>query len=50
MQFISIDLIGPFDTSSNGHQYALTVICMFTGYTFRVPLKKPVKSGSSICN
>ena len=30
MKFISMDLIGPFDPSSNGHHYALTVICMLT--------------------
>ena len=30
MQFISIDLIGPFDPSSNEYHYALMVICMLT--------------------
>ena len=40
MQFISMDLIGPFDPSSNGHRYTLTVIYMLTGYTFYNPLKK----------
>ena len=39
MQFISMDLIGPFDPSSNWHHYDLTVICMLTGYTFCIPLK-----------
>ena len=39
MQFFLMDLIGPFDPSSNGHYYALTVICMLTRYTFCVPLK-----------
>ena len=34
MQFISMDLIGPFDPSSNGHYFALTVICMLTRYPF----------------
>ena len=46
MQFISMDLIGLFDPSSNGHHYALTVICMLTGYTFCIPLKP--KSASEV--
>ena len=40
MEFISMDLIGEFHpSSSKGHRYALTVICMLTGYTFCIPLK-----------
>ena len=40
MEFISMDLIGEFHPPSNkGHRYALTVICMLTGYTFCIPLK-----------
>ena len=40
MQFISMDLIGEFHpSSSRKHWYALTVICMLTGYVFCVPLK-----------
>ena len=40
MEFISMDLIGEFHPpSSKGHRYALTVICMLTGYTFSIPLK-----------
>ena len=35
--FISMDLIGPFDPSTNGHHFILTVICMLTGYTFCIP-------------
>ena len=39
MRFISMDLIGVFHPpSSKGNRYALTVICMFTGYTFCVPI------------
>ena len=39
MQFISMDLIGEFHPStSRKHKYALTVICMLTGYVFCVPL------------
>ena len=39
MKFISMDLIGEFHPpSSKGNRYALTVICMFTGFTFCVPL------------
>ena len=39
IQFISIDLIGPFDPSSSGYHYTLMVIHMLTGYTFCIPLK-----------
>ena len=39
MQFILMDLIGHFDPSINKHHYALTVICMLTGYEFCIPLK-----------
>ena len=40
MQFISMDLIGEFHpTTSRKHRYALTIICMLTGYVFCVPLK-----------
>ena len=34
-----MDLIGEFHPpSSKGNRYALTVICMFTGYTFCIPI------------
>ena len=40
MQFISMDLIAEFHSStSKGKRYALTVICMLTGYVFCIPLK-----------
>ena len=40
MEFISMDLIGEFHPpSKKGNKYALTVICMLTGYVFSVPLK-----------
>ena len=40
MQFISMDLIGEFHPpTTKGKRYALTVICMLTGYVFCVPLK-----------
>ena len=40
MQFISMDLIGEFHPPiSKGKRYALTVICMLTGYVFCIPLK-----------
>ena len=40
MQFVSMDLIGEFHPpTGKGHRYALTVICMLTGYVFCVPLK-----------
>ena len=40
MDFISMDLIGEFyPPTIRKHRYALTVICMLTGYDFCVPLK-----------
>ena len=40
MQFISMDLIGEFHPlTADNNRYALTVICMLTGYVFCVPLK-----------
>ena len=39
MRFISMDLIGEFHPPSfKGNRYALTVICMFTGYMFCIPI------------
>lgn len=38
MEFISMDLIGPFPASKSGNKYALTVICMLTGYVFVAPI------------
>ena len=40
MDFISMDLIGEFHPStSHGHHYALTVVCMLTGFTWCITLK-----------
>ena len=40
MEFIAMDLIGEFHpASSKGNRYALTEICMLTGFTFCIPLK-----------
>ena len=40
MEFIAIDLIGEFHpASSKGNRYALTAVCMLTGFTFCIPLK-----------
>ena len=40
MEFISMDLMRRISPpSSQGHQYALTVICMLMGFTFCIPLK-----------
>ena len=44
MQFISMDLISPIAPSSNGHHYALTVICMLTGYKLCIPFKTKAPS------
>ena len=35
-----MDLIGEFHPpTSHGHHYALTAVCMFTGFTWCIPLK-----------
>ena len=40
MDFICMDLIGKFHPpTSRGHHYALTAVCMLTGFTWCVPLK-----------
>ena len=40
MQFKAMDLIGEFHPPSNkGNRYALTVVCMLTGFTFCIPIK-----------
>ena len=40
MEFIAMDLIGEFHpASSKGNRYALTAVCMLTGFTFYIPLK-----------
>ena len=40
MEFLAMDLIGEFHpASSKGNRYALTAICMLTGFTWCIPLK-----------
>ena len=40
MDFICMDLIGELHPpTSRGHRYALTAVCMLTGFTWCVPLK-----------
>ena len=40
MEFISMDLVSEFHPpSSKGNRYALTAVCMLTGYTFCIPIK-----------
>ena len=40
MVFIAMDLIGEFhQASSKGNRFALTAVCMLTGFTFCIPLK-----------
>ena len=40
MDFICMDLIDEFyPPTSHGHHYALTAVCMFTGFTWCIPLK-----------
>ena len=41
MEFIAMDLIGEFHpASSKGNRFALTAVCMLTGFTFCIPLKR----------
>ena len=44
MQFISMNLSGSFDPSSDGYHYALMVICMLAWYIFCIPLKTKTAS------
>ena len=47
MKLISMDLIGQFyPLFRKGNRYALTVICMHTGYTFSIPI--PNKTASEV--
>ena len=40
MELIAMHLIGEFHpASSKGNRYALTEVCMLTGFTFSIPLK-----------
>ena len=40
MDFISMDIIGEFHPpTAEGYKYALTVICMLTGFTWCIPVK-----------
>ena len=40
MEFIAMDLTGEFHPASSiGNRYALTAMCMLTGFTFCIPLK-----------
>ena len=39
MEFIPMDLLGRFTRTTSSHKYALTMICMLTGYIFCIPLK-----------
>ena len=40
MEFIAMDLIGEFHpASSKGNRFALTAVCMLTGFMFCIPLK-----------
>ena len=45
MDFICMDLIGEFHPpTSHGHHYALTAVCMPTGFTWCIPLKTKFKT------
>ena len=40
MEFIAMEIIGEFHpASSKGNRFALTAVCMLTGFTFCIPLK-----------
>ena len=36
--YISIDLIGPYNTTSHGNSYCLTTVCNLTGYLLTTPV------------
>ena len=38
ISFISMDLVGPYQVTEKGNQYALTAICMLTNYVFMIPI------------
>ena len=49
MEFIAMDLIGEFHpASSKGNRFALTAVCMLTGFTFCIPIKS--KKAEDIIN
>ena len=49
MDFISMDLIGEFHPPmKEGFRYALTVICMLTGYTWCIPIR--TKTAKEVVN
>ena len=48
MDFVSVDLVGPFETTTKGNQYALTVICMLTNFIIYIPMLD--KSADTVVN
>ena len=49
IEFISMDLIGEFiPASGKGNRYALTAVCMLTGFTFCIPIAS--KSATDVAN
>ena len=50
MDFISMDLVGEFHPpSTRGNKYALTVICMLTGWTWCIPIPDKTASSCAKC-
>ena len=50
MDFIAMDLIGEFHLpSSQGNCYALTGVCMLTGFTWCIPIKSKKEESSRCC-
>ena len=39
MSFISMDLLGTYQETEKGNQYALAVICMLKTYIFMIPIR-----------
>ena len=37
--YISIDLLGPYNVTSQGNSYALTIVCNLIGYLMTTPIK-----------
>ena len=46
--YIAMDLIGPFETTSNGATRCLTCMCLLTGFLFTVPI--PDKRAETVIN
>ena len=42
-EHLSIDLLGPYNVTSQGNLYILTAVCNLTGYLMTMPIKRQKK-------